>query len=78
MNDIMEIIITGIVFAMAINYLADNKEKETNSSKKRTKSSQRKRAAKKRKKEKSSRADDGDDADCLLMVCLGFLFGLFF
>ena len=78
MNDIMEMIITGIVFAIAINYLADNKKKETNSTKKRTKSSQRKRAAKKSKKEKSSRADDGDEADCLLMVCLGFLLGLFF
>lgn len=78
MNDIMEMIITGIVFAMTINYLADNKEKKTNSTKKRTKSSQRKRAAKKSKKEKSSRADDDDDADCLVMVCLGFLLGLFF
>ena len=78
MDDIMEMIITGIAFAVAINYLPDNKEKETNSTKKRTKSSQRKRAAKKSKKKKSSRADDGDEADCLLMVCLGFLFGLFF
>ena len=78
MNDIIETIMTGIVFALALVYLFDDKEKETDSTKKRSKSSQRKRAAKKNKKKKPLRADDGDEADCLLMVCLGFLFGLFF
>lgn len=50
MNDIIETIMTGIVFALALVYLFDDKEKETDSTKKRSKSSQRKRAAKKTKR----------------------------